>query len=287
MSVSDLVPLAAKYFLPIIFALLVFIVGRWLANLISRRVHKVFDRAPNSDPTLSRFFASVIRYLLLIVVVIASLTVLGVETSSLSVIILAAGAALAFVLAESLSDLAAGVMLLLFRPFQIGDEVQIGGYKGVVQAIDLIATRMKTRDNVAITVSNSKAWGGVIHNYTALGQRRLDMDFGVGYGADIDKAITVIKNVANDDSRILADPAPWAKVVSLDESSVTIQLRAWCKYDDLRGLKVSISQPIKEALDKAGINIPYPHSVKIKQKVKVSKTRDRVKKLKAMRQKPV
>jgi len=186
---------------------------------------------------------------------------------------------MAFILQDSLSDVAAGVMMMIFRPYNVGDEVEIDGIKGVVTSIELTATRMQTRDNVELIVQNGKAMGGVIRNHNALGQRRLDIDFGISYDADIDKAIDVITATAAADDRVLSDPAPWAKVVSLGESSVDIQLRAWVEYDNLRKLKMDISQPIKAALDKAGIGIPYPHEVKIKQKVKSSKAWDRREKL--------
>ena len=263
----------------ILFALLIFIVGRWLSNKISRAAETGFNKAPNADASLSRFFSSLIKYLILLAAIIAALTVLGIDTTSISGMVLGLGAAMAFILQDSLADVAAGVMMMIFRPYVVGDEVEIAGIKGVVQSIELTATRMQTRDNVELIVQNGKAMSGVIRNHNALGQRRLDIDFGISYDADIDKAIDVITATAAADERVLSDPAPWAKVVSLGESSVDIQLRAWVEYDNLRKLKMDISQPIKAALDKAGIGIPYPHEVKIKQKVKTSKAWERRKKL--------
>lgn len=195
------------------------------------------------------------------------------------------GIAMAFILQGSLADLAAGVMLLLFRPFDVGDEIEIDGIKGVVLALDLLATRLKTRDNVEIIVQNSKAWGGVIRNHSAHADRRLDMVFGISYDANIDTAIKTIIGVAAADARVFKDPAPWAKVVNLSESSVDIELRIWAKYNDMRNLKSDLSQPMKLALDAAGIGIPYPHEVKIKQHVKHSTARDGATKAKAHRAK--
>lgn len=263
----------------ILFALLIFIVGRWLSNKISRAAETGFNKAPNADASLSRFFSSLIKYLILLAAIIAALTVLGIDTTSISGMVLGLGAAMAFILQDSLADIAAGVMMMIFKPYVVGDEVEIDGIKGVVKSIELTATRMQTRDNVELIVQNGKAMSGVIRNHNALGQRRLDIDFGISYDADIDKAIDVITATAAADERVLSDPAPWAKVVSLGESSVDIQLRAWVEYDNLRKLKMDISQPIKAALDKAGIGIPYPHEVKIKQKVKTSKAWDRREKL--------
>jgi len=263
----------------ILLALLVFLVGRWLAARLSAGVEKGLSRAPNADATLSRFFANLVRYALLLVTVIAALTVLGIDTTAMSGMVLGLGVAMAFILKDSLSDVAAGVMLMIFRPYNVGDEVEIDGAKGVVQAIAITATRMKTRDNIEMIVQNSKAWGGVIRNHNALEKRRLDMVFGVSYDADIDTAIQAITKAAGADPRVYADPAPWAKVVNLGESAVDIELRVWSDYNDMRNLKVDISQPVKAALDAAGVGIPYPHEVVIKQKAKPSKLRGRVTKL--------
>jgi len=209
---------------------------------------------------------------------------MGIDTSAMSAAILGLGAAMAFILQGSLSNLAAGVMLILFRPYSIGDEIEVGGVKGVVTNIELTATRLKTADNVEIIIANGKTWGGVIRNHTALKSRRLDMNFGIDYNSDINKAIDVITKTAAQNPRVHSAAAPWAKVVSLGDSSVDIQLRIWCDAADYKALSTEISQPIKQALDKAGISIPYPHEVKIKQHVKDSKARDRIARLKALRE---
>ena len=263
----------------ILIAIVIFVVGRWLSNKVSKAAEHAFNKAPNADASLSRFFSNLIKYLILLAAIIAALTFLGIDTSSISGMVLGLGAAMAFILKDTLSDVAAGVMMMIFRPYNVGDEVEIDGNKGVVKSIELTATRMHTRDNVELIVQNGKAWGGVIKNHNALGNRRLDIDFGISYDANIDKAIDVITSTAAADPRVLSDPPPWAKVISLGESSVDIQLRAWVVYNDLRKLKMDISQPIKAALDKAGIGIPYPHEIKIKQKVKSSKAWDRRRKL--------
>ena len=140
-------------------------------------------------------------------------------------------------------------------------------------------------EGINLIVANGKAWGGVVKNYTSMGPRRLDKDFGVSYDADINKAIEAITSAAAANPRVHADPVPWAKVVNLGDSSVDIQLRAWCDAADYKALSTEISQPVKEALDAAGIGIPYPHEVKIKQHVKSSKGRDSLAKFKALKQK--
>jgi len=282
MDMSALMAVAAKYALPAFAALIIFIIGRWLSNKLSHALQTNLNKAPNADATLSRFFSNLLKYVILLLAVLAALTVLGVDTTSVSGMVLGLGAAMAFILQGALGNLAAGVMILIFRPYSVGDEVEIDGTKGVVTSLELTATRMKTRDNVELIVANGKAWSGVVRNHTALGARRLDMDFGISYDADIDKAIEVITATAAKDPRVKSQPALWAKVVMLNESSVDLQLRAWCDYDDLRGLKVSISQPIKIALDAAGIGIPYPHEVKIKddKDISVAKAKARAAKLK-------
>ena len=264
-------------------ALLVFFIGSRIARTIGSKAEIGFNKVPNSDPSLSRFFASLVRYLLLVVVVMAALSILGVDTSPIFGLIAASGAAMAFILQGALGNVAAGVMLILFRPFKIGDEVEVGGSRGKVTGIELTATTLSTTDNVNIIVANGQVWGGTIKNHTSMGARRLDRDFGISYDADIDKAIKAITSAAAANPRVHAEPAPWAKVVNLGDSSVDIQLRAWCDASDYKALSTEISQPVKEALDAAGIGIPYPHEIKIKQHVKSSKGQDRINRLKALR----
>ena len=285
MDLEKIVPLVAAYAVPVLIALIILFIGSRIAKSVASKSEGALNKVPNSDPGLSRFFASLIKFALMLVVIMAALSVLDVDTTSIFGVIAASGAAIAFILQGSLSNVAAGVMLILFRPYKIGDDVEVGGSKGKVKSIDMTATRLSTTDNVEIIVSNGKVWGGTIKNYTSMGARRLDRDFGISYDADIDTAIKAITEAAAANPRVHADPAPWAKVVNLGESSVDIQLRAWCDAADYKALSTEISQPIKRALDAAGISIPYPHEVKIKQKVKTSKGRDRSARLKALRTK--
>jgi small conductance mechanosensitive channel len=285
MNVDTIMSLAASYAVPAIAALLVVWIGFRIAKKIARGVEASLNKAPNADASLSRFFASLVKYLLMLVIAMAALAILGVDTSSVTGIVLASGAALAFILQGSLSNLASGVMLMLFRPFTVGDDVEVGGSKGKVSTIELTATRLKTADNIEIIIANRDVWGGTIKNYTAMGARRLDRNFGISYDGDIDKAIQAITSAAAANPRVHTEPAPWAKVVNLGDSSVDIQLRAWCDAGDYKALSTEISQPVKEALDKAGIGIPYPHEVKIKQHVKNSKGRESLAKFKALKKK--
>ncbi len=284
LTTEKIVSIATTYALPMALALLIFFIGAHMARIVSSKAELGFNRAPNSDPSLSRFFASLIRYLLLVIIIMAALSVLGVDTSPIFGLIAASGAAMAFILQGALSNVAAGVMLILFRPYEVGDDVEIGGSRGKVTGIQLTATTLSTTDNVKVIVGNGKAWGGTIKNFTSMGARRLDREFGISYDADVDKAIKAITSAAAENPRVHTKPAPWAKVVNLGDSSVDIQLRAWCDAADYKALSTEISQPVKEALDAAGIGIPYPHEIKIKQHVKSSKGQDRINRLKALRE---
>lgn len=283
MNISDILSFATTYVVPALLALILLWIGRLIARKVSVNVERGLNRSPNSDPALSRFFASLVKYLILIAVIIAVLTVLGINTSSISAMVLGLGAAMAFILQDSLSNLAAGVMLMIFRPFKIGDDIEAGGESGRVTSIALTATRLKTVDNTEVIIANGKIWGGVVKNYSSLGLRRLDMDFGVSYDADIKTAINALTKAAGEHPLVLNDPAPWAKVVTLNDSSIDLQLRAWCQAADYKALKVSISQPIKAALDAANIGIPYPHEIKIKdvKDANIVKAKSRAKKLKS------
>lgn len=281
MTLDKILSLVATYAVPALIALVILFIGFRIARVIASKAEGAFNKAPSTDPGLSRFFASLIKFLLMVVVVMAALSVIRVDTSPIFGLIAASGAAMAFILQGSLSNVAAGVMLILFKPFKIGDEVEVGGSRGKVRNIEMTATRLSTTDNVDIIVANGKVWGGTIKNYTSMGARRLDRDFGISYDADIDTAIKAITAAAAANPRVHADPAPWAKVVNLGDSSVDIQLRAWCDAADYKALSTEISQPVKQALDAAGISIPYPHEVKIKQHVKSSKGRDSLAKFKA------
>jgi len=206
-----------------------------------------------------------------------------VDTTSLAAMIVGFGAAMAFVLQGSLSNIAAGVMLIFFKPFKVGDEIEAAGAAGKVTEIGITATRLVTVDNREVIVSNGAVWGSKIINNNSLGDRRLDMVFGIDYGTDIDLAIKTLTKTAAAHPLVKDNPAPWAKVVNLNESTVDVELRAWCNSSDYKALKVSISQPVKEAFSKAGISVPYPRETKIKQHVPKSKGRDRLARLKSLR----
>lgn len=264
----QLIPdLAIKFAPSILLALIIFIVGRIIVRKASTSAVKASQRVPNIDATLARFLGSLVLFIGMAAVIIMALSAMKINLAFLASIIAALVLALGFALQDSLSDFASGIMLALFRPFKVGDQVEVAGETGVVEETGLLTTRLSTRDNIAITLGNGAIFGGTIKNYNHDGKLRLDTDIGVSYDANLDDAIAAIIDAVKDDDRIYKDPAPWAKVTTLGDSAVTIQLRVWTDAEDHRGVKMAISKPIKEALDKAGIEIPYEHATIIFKKV--------------------
>lgn len=250
----------------LILALAIFFIGKFILGKVMKLVHATAMKIPNIDKTLAGFFESIISFVGMTIIVVAALTALSIDLSFLATVVTALVLALGFALQGALGDLASGILIIVFRPFNIGDEVELNGTKGFVTHLSLFSTRMKTGDNVEIIEANGDVFGNTIKNFFALGKRRLDMDFGVSYDADLDKSITAILSAAEGDDRIFKDPAPWAKVVNLGDSSVDIQLRLWCDPDDHRNIAMDIPQKVKTALDKAGVEIPYPHAIIIQRR---------------------
>lgn len=258
MQIPDL---AVKFAPSIFLALIIFIVGRMIVRRASSTTISASQKIPNIDLTLAKFFGSLVLFFGMALVIIAAMSALKINLAFLATVVAALVVALGFALQDSLGDFASGIMLALFRPFKIGDEVELAGEKGVVMQTGLFSTRMKTRDNVVISLSNGQVFGNTIKNYFHDGKLRLDTDIGVSYDADLDKSIKTILKAVSGDERVYKDPAPWAKVTELGDSAVTIQLRLWTDAEDHRKVKMDIAQPIKTALDKAGIEIPYEHNV--------------------------
>jgi len=245
-------------------ALVVLIVGWMLAGIISGVIRRKVNANPRIDDTLGNFIASVIKWVILLVVLIAVLGIFGIEATSLVAVLGAATLAIGLALQGTLSDLAAGFMLILFRPYKLGQYVDIGGTSGTVKDLNLFITELVTADNVQIIVPNGKAWGAIITNYSHHTTRRLDMTFGVDYDDDADKALGLILDLARADPRVHDDPEPWARVTNLGDSSVDLTVRLWCDAADYWDIKFDMTKAVKEAFDTNGISIPYPHSVEIK-----------------------
>ncbi|MFC3052541.1 mechanosensitive ion channel family protein [Kordiimonas pumila] len=244
--------------LSVIGAILILIIGLWLAGAVKVRLGKILGRSEKMDETVSHFLASLAKYAVIIFTVIAILGQFGVETTSLVAVIGAAGLAIGLALQGTLSNVAAGVMLLIFRPFRVGQFVDVGGTAGVVKAITLFVTEMDTPDNVRITVPNSSVWGSSIKNFNHHDTRRLDMVFGIGYGADINKAMDIIRKALAADERCMKEPEAVVAVSNLGESSVDIMVRVWCLGSDYWPLKWALLKTVKENFNASDVDIPFP-----------------------------
>ena len=239
-------------------------IGFWIAKKLSAFAKKMALKSPNVDETLANFLSSIVGYVIKAFVLIAAISKLGVEATSLVAVLGAATLAIGLALQGTLGNVAAGVMLMLFRPYKLGDYVEVAGNEGVVDDINIFTTNLATVDNVKTIIANGEAWGSTIKNFTSLGLRRVDVDYGIHYDDDIDKAIKVINEVAAAHPDVLSEPhGPWAKVVTLNESSVDIQSRVWCKPEHYWDVMFDLKKSIKEAFDKNGITIPYPTSIEL------------------------
>ena len=250
----------------VLFALLILLFGRIFVRKAAKGTEKAVQKVPNVDLTLARFFGSMVMVAGTLAILVFALSALKINLAFIATIVAALVVALGFALQDSLGDLASGIMLAIFRPFKIGEEVVVGGEHGVVREIGLFGTQLVTRDNIIVNVGNGSVFGNTIKNFYAFGDRRLDLDVGVSYDADLNKAIKAIIDATSVDDRIYSDPAPWAKVVALGDSAVIIQLRVWSKADHHRKIKMELSKAIKLSLDKAGVEIPYEHNMIVKRK---------------------
>ena len=244
-------------------ALAFLVIGYLLAVMTERFIRRRISAHERFDATLGNFFASVAKWLILAVVLIAVLQLFGFQATSLVAILGAATLAIGLALQGTLADIAAGLMLIVFRPYKLGQYVDIGGTAGTVKDLNLFVTELATPDNVQIIIPNGKAWGSIISNYSAHETRRLDLTLGIDYGDDAEKAIATILQCAEADGRVLGDPEPWVRVINLGDSSVDLGVRLWCKAENYWELKFAMTKKVKEAFDKAGISIPYPHHVEI------------------------
>ncbi|MFK8034194.1 MAG: mechanosensitive ion channel family protein [Hyphomicrobiales bacterium] len=244
-------------------ALFFLIAGYWAAGIVRRVIRKRVLASERLDDTLGVFFSSIAFYLIMVVVIIAVLQLFGFQATSLVAVLGAATLAIGLALQGTLSHVASGVMLVIFRPYKLGQFVQIGGESGTVQEINLFFTELTTPQNVEIIVPNGDAWGSTITNYSHHPIRRLDMTFGIDYGDDIGKAMDIILEEVRKDGRGHKEPEPWVRVVTLNDSSVDLQLRVWCLGSDYWEFQFSLLRNVKEAFDAGGISIPYPHQVEI------------------------
>src|SRR4030043_538215 len=247
----------ATYWLQVVAAIVIFVVGRWLAKVISNLIAGAMTKA-RIDPTLTSFVKNLCHIALLGFVIIAALKKLGIPMTEFTVVVGAAGLAVGFALQGSLSNFAAGVILIIFKPFKVGDFVELGGKMGTVKEMQLFNTILNSPDNVRIIVPNGQVTGGNIMNYTVNGTRRIDLVVGISYDDDLKKAHQVIENVILSDERILKEPAYTVAASELGESSVNFVVRPWVNAADYWNVRFDTIEKIKLALDKNDITIPYP-----------------------------
>jgi len=243
--------------LKLITAIAIFVIGRWLAKLVTRGMRKVMQ-AQQVDKILESFISNIAYWLIMAFVIIATISELGVQTAGFIAAVGAAGLAIGLAMQGSLSNFAAGVLIVMFRHYKVGDYIEAGGVGGSVVAVQILTTTLKTPDNKIIIIPNSQIMDGIITNYSANDTRRVDMTFGVSYADDIDKVRTVIREILDADSRIHKDPEPVIVVGELADSSVNFLVRPWTSTADYWGVYWDTTEKVKKRFDEEGISIPFP-----------------------------
>ena len=249
--------LVAAWGLKVIAAIAIFVIGRWIAKAVRNGIRRMMKKA-DADPIIIGFVGSMTYIALLAFVVIAALGQLGIQTTSFIAILGAAGLAVGLALQGSLANFAAGFLMIIFRPFKVGDFIEGAGVAGIVEAIHIFTTTLKTGDNKLIIIPNAKLSGDNITNYSAQETRRVDMTVGVAYDADLSVVRDVLNDIINKEDRVLKDPAPLVAVAELADNSVNFVVRVWTKTDDYWGVKFDTTETIKNRFDAAGIGIPFP-----------------------------
>jgi small conductance mechanosensitive channel len=248
----------------VVAALVIAIGAMWFSGFVRRRIVKLGLKYKDLDDTLFTFLGSLARYAILAFAVIFILGKFGVQTTSLAAVVGAAGLAIGLALQGTLSNLAAGIMLVAFRPIKLGDFIEAGGHMGTVKDITLFNTELATLDNVQVIVPNGMIWNAAITNYSVYTTRRIQLMFGVSYGSDLKKAEEVIFATLAADDRVHSDPEHFVKVTTLGASSVDFMVRVWCDSSDFLALKSDLTRAVKEAFDAAGIDIPFPTTMVIR-----------------------
>ncbi len=244
--------------LKVLGAAVVVIVGRMVAGSLRKAMERIMART-ETDVTLGKFLSSLVYYLVLVVAAVAALSMVGIQMASVLTILATAGLAVGLALQGTLSNVAAGVMLLIFRPFKVGDVINAaGGPIGTVEAIGLFTTTINTPDNIHIVVPNSSIYGGTIHNFSHNANRRIDLVVGISYDDDIGVAIRAVHQLLDEEPRVLKEPAYQVAVSELGDSSVNLVVRPWCAAGDYWTVRFDLIRALKERLEAAGCTIPYP-----------------------------
>ena len=241
----------------VISSLIIILLGIYVSRKVGAALRRNLEKVKGFDRTLIPLAASLVRYGILLVALIAALGSFGIQTTSIIAVLGAAGLAIGLALQGTLSNVAAGVMLLFLRPFQAGDWIETSSHSGTVQEIGLFTTIMTTFDNVYVSIPNSSIWGATITNHSRRSTRRMDIDIGIAYGSDLDHAEKVMLSLTDDD-RVLRDPEPQFLIVNYGDSAITVRLRLHANYNDFFDLYWDMMRQLKPALDKAGIDIPFP-----------------------------
>lgn len=236
------------------------IIGFFISSRLGRATRRLVDSTQRISNTLAPVAGSTVRYAGIVLTLVIALGQIGVETTSLIAVLGAAGLAIGLALQGTLANVAAGVMLLLLRPFEAGDWIEAAGISGIAREIGLFTTRIDTFDNVSISVPNSTIWSSTVINHARHKNRRLDLDIGIGYGSDLDAAEKALLSLC-DDPRIHAEPAPVFLVTGYGDSAINVRLRLWADYDDLFALNWDLNRRLKPVLDSYGIDIPFPQRV--------------------------
>ncbi|MCG3678104.1 mechanosensitive ion channel family protein [Aliarcobacter butzleri] len=255
---NNIVEVIASHVFSFIVALLIFFIGKWIVNKIVTILGKVLRKINGIDETLVKFLENIVYYALLTVVIIAALNKLGIATTSFLAILGAAGLAIGLALKDSLGNFASGVMIVIFKPFKVGDSVVAGGVTGTVTEVTIFNTVFLTADNQKIIVPNSSITGGSITNVNANDTRRVDIIVGISYEDNIKHAKEVLANIINENSKVLKDKAVGINVTELADSSVNITINVWVKSSDFASTKAELLESIKTTFDEVGITIPYP-----------------------------
>ncbi len=253
------VEISLLYVPKIVAAIFTLLIGLWIIKLIVKVTGKAMIKK-EVDASLQGFLRSLVGMMLKILLLITVISMMGVQMTSFIAILGAAGLAVGLALQGSLANFAGGVLLLLFKPYKVGDVIEAQGFIGGVHEIQIFNTILKTADKKTVIIPNGPLSNGSITNYSTEPQRRVDFTFGIGYNDDIDKATDVLDSVIKADSRILADPAPMVKVLELADSSVNFGVKVWCKTEDYWDIYFDMSGSVKKAFDAAGISIPFPQT---------------------------
>ncbi len=255
---DEIIKLLTAYGLDVVGAVVILIVGWIAAGWAERVVGRMLGRSQYADETLRSFFGNLVRYTVLIFTVLAMLDQFGVQTASLLAVFGAGALAIGLALQGTLSNVAAGVMLLIFRPFKIGDYIEAAGHGGTVKALSLFVTEVATPNNIQVLIPNGQVWGSSIVNYSHHTTRRIDIVMSIAYDDDIEAAMDACRKVIADEPRIHADPEPFVGVAALADSSVNLDVRLWCDADVYWPVKYDMTRKLKERFDADGLTIPFP-----------------------------